>query len=60
MLCAELERLEAEFDDILTALENPNLTEQEMRSLQDACSRLSRTIEDHRKSGHSSNPCFEE
>jgi hypothetical protein len=44
MLCAELEELEAEFDDIITALENPNLTEQERGPLQDAYSRLSRTI----------------
>ncbi len=36
MLCAELEQLEAEFDDIFTALENPNLTEQERR----CCRRL--------------------
>ena len=60
MLCAELERMEAQFDDILTALENPNLTEQERRSLQDAYSRLSCTIQDHQKHGHDGGPCFEE
>jgi hypothetical protein len=60
MLCAELERMEAQFDDILTALENPNLTEQERRSLQDAYSRLSRSIKDHQRSGHEGQPCFEE
>ena len=60
MLCAELERLEAEFDDILTALENPDLTEEEKRSLQDAYYRLSHTIQDHQKSGHGGGPCFEE
>jgi len=60
MLCAELERLEAQFDDILTALENPDLTEDEKRSLQAAYSRLSHTIQDHQKSGHSGGPCFEE
>jgi len=60
MLCAELEELEAEFDDILTALENPNLREQERRSLQAAYSRLSRTIKDHQKHGHDGGPCFEE
>jgi hypothetical protein len=60
MLCAELERLEAQFDDILTALENPNLTEAEKRSLQEAHSRLSHSIQDHQKSGHNGNPCFEE
>jgi hypothetical protein len=60
MLCAELEELEAEFVDILTALENPDLTEQERRSLQVAYSRLSRTINDHQKHGHEGGPCFEE
>ncbi len=60
MLCAELERMEAQFDDILTALENPNLTEQEKRSLEEAYSRLSHTIQDHQKSGHDGGPCFEE
>ena len=60
MLCAELEELEAEFDDILTALENPDLTEQERCSLQVAYSRLSRTIKDHQKHGHDGGPCFEE
>jgi len=60
MLCAELEKLEAQFDDILTALENPNLTEQERQSLNEAYSRLSRIIKDHQKSGHDGNPCFEE
>jgi len=60
MLCAELERMESQFDDILAALENPNLTEQERRSLQEAYSRLSRTIKDHQKSGHDGGPCFEE
>ena len=60
MLCADLERMEAQFDDILTALENPDLTEQERRSLQDAYARLSRTIRDHQKAGHEGRPCFEE
>ncbi len=60
MLCAELERMEAQFDDILTALENPNLTEQEKRSLQDAYAQLGRTIQDHQRSGHEGHPCFEE
>jgi hypothetical protein len=60
MLCAELEELEAEFDDILTALENPALTEQERRSLQVTYSRLSRTINDHQKHGQNGGPCFEE
>lgn len=60
MLCAELEQMEGKLDDIVTALENPNLTEQEKRSLQEAYSRLSHTITDHQKSGHDGAPCFEE
>ena len=60
MLCAELEHLEAEFDDIVTALENPDLTEREKQLLQEAYSRLSRTITDHQKHGHEGGPCFEE
>lgn len=60
MLCTELETMEAQFDDILTALENPNLTEQEKQSLQEAYTWLSRAIKDHQKSGHDGGPCFEE
>ncbi len=60
MLCTELEQMEAEFDDILTALENPNLTEEEKRSLEEAYTRLSHAIQDHQKSGHGGGPCFEE
>ena len=60
MLCAELEKLEAEFDDILSALDNPNLTEQEKQALRDAYIRMSHTISDHQKSGHEGGPCFEE
>jgi hypothetical protein len=60
MLCAELEKLEAEFDDILTALENPNLTEREKQDLRDAYVRMSRAIGDHQRSGHDGQPCFEE
>lgn len=60
MLCAELEKLEAEFDDILTALENPNLTEREKQDLRDAYARMSRAISHHQKSGHGGGPCYEE
>ncbi|HYL13755.1 MAG TPA: hypothetical protein VEV41_12010 [Terriglobales bacterium] len=60
MLCAELEQLEAQFDEILTALENPRLTEQERKALEDAYTRLSHTIRDHQTSGHKGGPCFEE
>jgi hypothetical protein len=60
MLCAELERLEAEFDDLLTALENPALTEEQKLELQKAYRRLSQTIHDHQVHGHEGGPCFEE
>ncbi|MGC2193774.1 MAG: hypothetical protein WA628_03795 [Terriglobales bacterium] len=60
MLCAELEHLEAEFDDIVNALENPNLTEREKQLLQEAYSQLSRTIKEHQEYGHEGGPCFEE
>lgn len=60
MLCAELERLEAQFDEILTALENPKLTEQERRDLQQAYDHMVRNIRDHQASGHEGGPCFEE
>jgi len=59
MLCAELERMEAQFDDILAALENPRLTEQEKRSLNEAHSHLIRTIKDHQTAGHGGGPCFQ-
>ncbi len=60
MLCEELEKLEAEFDDILTALENPNLTEQEKEDLREAYNRMSRVISSHRQIGHGGGPCYEE
>ncbi|MGD1080905.1 MAG: hypothetical protein ABR881_21515 [Candidatus Sulfotelmatobacter sp.] len=60
MLCAELEKLEGEFDDILAALENPDLTEQEKQDLRKSYTRMSRAISDHQKSGHDGGPCFEE
>ena len=60
MLCGELERLEAQFDDILTALENPDLTEEQRRRLQQEYSKLSHSIQDYQKSGHDGSPCFEE
>jgi len=60
MLCAELEKLEAEFDDIVAALENPDLTEQEKQDLRSAYARMSRAINEHHKSGHDGQSCFEE
>ncbi len=60
MLCAELEELEAQFDDIITALENPKLTEKERQALLKTRDELSRSIKDHQTFGHKGGPCFEE
>ncbi len=59
MLCAELERLEAEFQNIFDALENPDLSEEQKAELREAYSRMIRTINAHQKSGHEGGPCFE-
>lgn len=60
MLCAELERMEAQFDDILAALESPDLSEEERRRLQQEYSRLSRAIREHQVAGHQGSGCYEE
>lgn len=60
MLCAELEDLEAQYDKIVNALENPNLTEEERQALRKARDEMSRTIKEHQLSGHKGSPCFEE
>ncbi len=60
MLCAELERLEAELDDIFTALEKPGITETERLALEDQCHRVSQQIKQHQATGHAGDPCYEE
>ncbi len=60
MICAELERLEAEFDDILTDLEKEGLTEEEKQDLRRAYDKMSHTIREHQQHGHDGGPCFEE
>ena len=60
MLCAELEELEAQFDKIVTALENPDLTAEERLALLKARDELIHTIKDHQIFGHKGGPCFEE
>jgi exonuclease VII small subunit len=60
MLCAELEQLEAQLNDIIAALENPKLTEQQRQTLEDAYAQMSHIIMDHQRSGHEGAPCFEE
>jgi len=60
MLCEELEKLEGEFDEIVTALEDPGLPDDQRAALEEAYSRLSRVIREHQASGHQGSPCFEE
>ncbi len=60
MLCAELEQLEGEFDDIITALENPDLTKEQLDALQGAYIRINQRIKLHQSTGHDGKPCFEE
>lgn len=59
MICAELELLEAQFDDVLTAFEDEHLTEQQKQRLNEAYARLSRVIKEHQVHGHDGGPCFE-
>jgi len=60
MICAELEELEEQYDHIVTALENPDLSLDERRVLQNARDQLSRAIKEHQMFGHKGGPCFEE
>lgn len=60
MLCAELERLEAQLDDIITELEQPTLSEWQREELEALYKRLSHQIRDHRTLGHDGSPCYEE
>jgi hypothetical protein len=60
MICAELEGLEEQYDHIVAALENPDLTEDERRVLLNARDQLSRVIKEHQMFGHKGGPCFEE
>ena len=60
MLCAELEDLEAQYDNLVSALENPDLTPEDRLALLKARDELSRTIKAHQMFGHKGGPCFEE
>ena len=60
MLCEELERLESEFDDIVIALEDTGLSQEERIFLEKEYTRLSRIIKNHQTGGHGGSPCFEE
>jgi hypothetical protein len=60
MICAELEELEGQLDEIITALENPALTDEQRRNLENDYANLSHLIRDHQSVGHSGGPCYEE
>ena len=60
MLCAELESLESEFDDIVTALEDLSLPEQRRKDLEETYVRIAREIRNHQAGGHDGGPCFEQ
>jgi len=60
MICEELERLEGEFDDIITALEDPKLAAEERGALEKEYHRLSLIIKQHQTAGHEGQGCFEE
>ena len=60
MICAELEDLEAQLDEIITALENPQLKEEEKKALEKEYGRVSHLIDAHQIGGHDGGPCFEE
>jgi hypothetical protein len=60
MICSELEKLEAQLDDIISELERTDLASSQREELESAYARLSQSITAHQKSGHSGAPCFEE
>ncbi len=60
MLCAELERLEAEFDDIVNQLEDLSLPEWRRKELQRSYEDMTREIRRHQTLGHEGRPCFEQ
>jgi len=60
MICAELEQLESELNDVVTALEKPELTLKEKSTLAAEYLRISQAITEHERSGHQGGPCYQE
>ncbi len=60
MICAELEKLEGQLDDLITQLERTDLSKSERDRLEVAYHELSKSIDEHQKAGHKGGPCYEE
>ena len=60
MICAELEQMEGQLDEIITALEDPALSDERKRALEAEYHRLSRLINEHQSGGHAGGPCYQE
>ncbi len=60
MICAELEDLQSQLTDIITALESSELTPEERRRLEQVYSSVSQAISSHQASGHQGGPCHED
>jgi hypothetical protein len=60
MICAELEELEAQLDELITALEEPTLSDEQRKHLEREYARVSHLISDHQTGGHGGGPCYEE
>jgi len=60
MICAELEELEAQLDEIITALEEEKLSDERRKRLEIEYTRISHLISEHQSGGHSGAPCYEE
>ncbi len=60
MICAELEKLEGELDDIITELERGDLSPEERETMEAEYTRISHNISLHQKAGHKGGPCYEE
>ena len=60
MICAELEELEAQLDEIITALEDTKLSDERKKDLESEYARLSHLMDKHRSGGHRGGPCYEE
>ena len=59
MISAELEDLEAQLDEIITALEDARLSDEQKKYLESEYARISHLISEHQSGGHGGGPCYE-